>query len=480
MAALDRLGGLASETTLAIKAPCLVATTGSNITLSGVQVIDGVTVGNNSERVLVKDQTDPKTNNIYVASTGNWTLAQDAGGNTDWVKGTQVFVVGGTVNVGLIFQQVTSAVPVIIGTTALIFQPVLFNVSQFIGSNTQPVNNPGAQVVVQNSSVTGANIAAGVDGNIHWFGVTSAVYLPQGGTIGDAGAFYGYVRNRMSNTDSGAFSNAVIYGGIITSEVANSSAWAANYLIVDTEDQTAHGNTGIKLIGIEFDFANYETGTAIEGIPFIMDSPVQAFNANGIHFSYISVGKWTNAIVIDDGCATTAMIVGALSKGPATSVNSQPFEFARFDSGGVEHGEFLYDRADGSLFWSGTGIAVSNSLATTTSLSLTAAASQLCVAIFSHGVTTEWELGSKQNGHFFAFDVVGNTPIWDMPTGGTFAFTPAVSVPELIIGAGTTAAPQISLTVGVAPTSPSDGALWYESGALKFRLGGSTKSFTLA
>ena len=120
MAAIDRLNGLASETTLAIKAPVAAATTGSNILLSGLQTIDGVSVGNNSERVLVKDQTDPTQNNIYIASSGNWTYAQDAGGNTDWTAGTLVYVQGGTANAGLVYAQSTAA-PVTIGTSVIAF-----------------------------------------------------------------------------------------------------------------------------------------------------------------------------------------------------------------------------------------------------------------------------------------------------------------------------------------------------------------------
>jgi hypothetical protein len=53
-----------------------VATT-ANITLSGTQTIDGVSVvaGN---RVLVKDQTDQKTNGIYVVDASTWSRATDA------------------------------------------------------------------------------------------------------------------------------------------------------------------------------------------------------------------------------------------------------------------------------------------------------------------------------------------------------------------------------------------------------------------
>lgn len=48
------------------------------------------------------------------------------------------------------------------------------------------------------------------------------------------------------------------------------------------------------------------------------------------------------------------------------------------------------------------------------------------------------------------------------------------------IPAGVVAQAPLNITVGVAPTVPVDGDMWYESGALKFRLGGSTKTFTLS
>ena len=49
----DRIDGL--STSVAMKAPVVVATT-ANITLSGLQTIDGVSVVT-GDRVLVKDQT---------------------------------------------------------------------------------------------------------------------------------------------------------------------------------------------------------------------------------------------------------------------------------------------------------------------------------------------------------------------------------------------------------------------------------------
>ncbi len=45
--------------------------------------------------------------------------------------------------------------------------------------------------------------------------------------------------------------------------------------------------------------------------------------------------------------------------------------------------------------------------------------------------------------------------------------------------ASTAAHATINIPIGVAPTSPVDGDLWYENGALNFRLGGATKSVAL-
>jgi hypothetical protein len=77
------------------KASCRVATT-DNITLSGTQTIDGISVvaGN---RVLVKNQTLSQHNGIYICDASTWTRATDA--NTwDSLVSLFAFVERGTVN----------------------------------------------------------------------------------------------------------------------------------------------------------------------------------------------------------------------------------------------------------------------------------------------------------------------------------------------------------------------------------------------
>ena len=98
------------------KGSAAVATTGANITLSGLQTIDGYTTLAN-DRVLVKDQTLPQNNGIYVAASGAWTRATDMDA---WAEVPQayVFVVNGTINSASSWVC-SSAIGGTLGTTAI-------------------------------------------------------------------------------------------------------------------------------------------------------------------------------------------------------------------------------------------------------------------------------------------------------------------------------------------------------------------------
>jgi hypothetical protein len=115
MITLDRLAGLSGD--VSIKAPCRVATT-ANITLNGLQTIDGVTVVA-GDRVLVRSQTDPVQNGIYAADTSDWARDVDFNGIGDCVQGTIVVVISGTLYTQSVWQ-VTTVSPVI-GTNSLTF-----------------------------------------------------------------------------------------------------------------------------------------------------------------------------------------------------------------------------------------------------------------------------------------------------------------------------------------------------------------------
>jgi hypothetical protein len=110
-------GKLAEQDT---KPSVLVATT-ANITLSGLQSIDGVALTAGA-RVLVKNQNAAKDNGIYlVVAGGAWTRSTDADLSAKVTPGLMVAVEKGTANGDSLWQLVTDA-PITLGVTALTFE----------------------------------------------------------------------------------------------------------------------------------------------------------------------------------------------------------------------------------------------------------------------------------------------------------------------------------------------------------------------
>jgi phage-related tail fiber protein len=139
---------------LDIKVSCRVATTGTNITLSGLQTIDGVSLvaGN---RVLVKDQTNAPENGIYVVSSGAWNRATDADTNEKVASGMYTFISEGTANHGYGWVLVTPD-PITLGTTALTF-------TQFNGAGSIVAGNGLTQTGNTVDVVAGSGIAVAAD-----------------------------------------------------------------------------------------------------------------------------------------------------------------------------------------------------------------------------------------------------------------------------------------------------------------------------
>lgn len=125
-------------TSVAVKAPCAIATTG-NITLSGEQTIDGVLTS--ETRVLVKDQTTATQNGIYKSRTSAWTREPDFDGNRDVAEGTIIPVNRGTTNADTMWR-VTNTGTITIDTTSLAFERAVVNDSNsvsFLQSGTGAV-----------------------------------------------------------------------------------------------------------------------------------------------------------------------------------------------------------------------------------------------------------------------------------------------------------------------------------------------------
>jgi len=91
----------------------------ANLTLSGEQIIDGVSCVA-GDRVLVKDQTDASENGIYVVASGSWNRAADADTSAKVTGGMFTFVEEGTAAADSGFTLTTDGA-IVLGTTALTF-----------------------------------------------------------------------------------------------------------------------------------------------------------------------------------------------------------------------------------------------------------------------------------------------------------------------------------------------------------------------
>ncbi len=159
----DRINGI--TTSVAIKAPVRVATT-ANITLSGLQTIDGVTVVAD-DRVLVKNQTTGSENGIYNVASTAWSRAKDFNGSGDVVQGTRVLINAGSTYTGM-EAHITTANDITIGTTSLAFALTTI-IDTAIAVDLDTVAGISADVTTVADDLTGANTigtVAGISANV--------------------------------------------------------------------------------------------------------------------------------------------------------------------------------------------------------------------------------------------------------------------------------------------------------------------------
>lgn len=153
------------------------AATTVNITLSGTQTVDGVSLIA-GDRCLVKDQTTGSENGIYVVASGAWTRATDADVSAEVTANIYVWVSEGTANADTGWVLTTNN-PITLGTTALVF--VQFNGAGSITAgngltktgNTLDVNVDASTIEInadtlriKDLGVTGAKLADAVQDEI--------------------------------------------------------------------------------------------------------------------------------------------------------------------------------------------------------------------------------------------------------------------------------------------------------------------------
>lgn len=128
-----------------VKAPVRMTTT-ANITLSGLQTIDGVS-GAEDDRILVRLQTVTSENGIYVMKPTAWVRASDWDDATDVEPGVLVIPSEGTKQTTVYMAKFTS--PYAVDTTAVTFFAILdvFQTIQQNGAICDGVTNDGAAIL---------------------------------------------------------------------------------------------------------------------------------------------------------------------------------------------------------------------------------------------------------------------------------------------------------------------------------------------
>lgn len=135
----------------------------TNLTLSGAQTVDGVTLVSGVDRVAALGQTAAATSGIYLYnSAGAWTRTTDADTSAKVTSGMWFFVEEGTVSAGKAYE-LTTANPIVLGTTALTFAHFagtlktseITNDSSVVGTTSKDALNTLVTAITANT----ANIA---------------------------------------------------------------------------------------------------------------------------------------------------------------------------------------------------------------------------------------------------------------------------------------------------------------------------------
>ena len=425
---------------LSWKAPAITATS-ANITLSGLQTINGVTVVA-GDIVLVKNQTNSAENGIYVASATAW--AYSVGGDT-WSEyvGAIIFITNGTLS-GTAWYC-TAQPGGTLGTTAMNWSNFSVASSYTAGTGLQLI---GTQFSIANTTVTAA--AYGSATQVGTFTVNAQGQLTLAGntTVTPAvGSITGLGTNvatalAVNVGTAGAF---VVNGGVLGTP---SSGTVTN--LTGTASININGTVGATT-------ANSGAFTTLSTSSVTSTTPVLGFNASNaplamgatISGSYLQViaqnksgtaGASVNYVLSND-LGTDSTYYGEFGMNSSVFSASTPADFFSINNGiyfSGHDGDLTIGSGNGFktyFAWGTSGqsahvINVSGAIGLNTNLGTTPATSG----------TTNYGTA----GQFLTSQGSAATPTWTTPatpvssfSAGTTGFTPSTATTGAVVLAGT-------------------------------------------
>jgi hypothetical protein len=197
------LTGSVLTSTLTRLANVDVATT-EDVALTGEQDIDGISTS--ASRILVKDQTDPIENGIYVTDANAWTRATDLP-----AAATQgafaVIVEGGTVHGEQTWGLLVGSTGAVVGTDELPF----FNLFPVTAGPTGAAGADGNTIL--NGTTVPSDEDDGVDGDFYLRTTTSMLYGPKASGAWLAGvSLVGATGAAGATGATGAAGNTILSG----------------------------------------------------------------------------------------------------------------------------------------------------------------------------------------------------------------------------------------------------------------------------
>ena len=342
----DRIQGLD------VKKSVKVATTGP-ITLSAVQMIDDVMVAV-GDRVLVKDQADPKQNGIYVVAVSAWVRSSDANGS-NLNANAFAFVEDGTLNHDTGWTLSTNDV-IVVDTTPLTF-------TQFSAAGTIVAGN-GLKRTGQLIDVVGTTgrvlvTAAGVDIDPSYVGQGSITTL---GTV-TAGTWNGATVD-VAHGGTGATSftaNGLIIGNGVGS-LTSLAVGAAGTVLKSNGTTLVFGTNGIDDLS-DVTVTSAATGEVLKynGTAWI-NAKLSASDivyktgtvADELAALTGSVANMSSARIVDNKNAPTSMVATDETSGAVTidakGVNDLATRVAAFTSGALADTSGVYSNATAGEF----------------------------------------------------------------------------------------------------------------------------------
>ena len=284
---------------LSFKQPALCATT-ANITLSGLQTIDGITVAA-GDRVLVKNQSTQANNGIYLASTGAWSRSPDADAYSELVSAF-LFVESGSTQAGTAFYC-TSQPGGTLGVTAITWSNFALSSSYTAGT--------GLTLAANQFSITNTGVSANTYGSAS--SVPVVAVNAQGQITSATNTSIAIANTQVSGLGTMSTQNAnnvAITGGSIAGTPISGSTVGGTTITASTQ----FSGPGTGLTGTA-------SGLSIGGNAATATSATTAGSATTATTATNLAGGAAGSVPYQSASSTTAML-GIGSSGQVLSVNA--------------------------------------------------------------------------------------------------------------------------------------------------------------